>query len=249
MQTGIQISSLKPLLTTPEQVRQAFAQVRALGCQTVQLQWIDPRVPAADIAGALRENGISSVGVQDLYEAVQNDFQYYVNLNAATGGRWFCVSRVPETRRSPAGLDAFAGELREMAQALKSQGQKLCFHPVGRDYEPVEGIVPVDYLLNALPDLPLCLDLYHLSRSGYAMPDTLRRLAGRVCMVHFKDGRGDELVPAGQGDMDWTGVVPACLDAGVAYAFVEQERWPGDPYVCLKAALDWLNGQLGEAAP
>ena len=29
----------------------------------------------------------------------------------------------------------------------------------------------------------------------------------------------------------------ACLEAGVPYAFVEQERWDRDPYACLKEAM------------
>lgn len=38
MKSGIQVSSLKPLLLTEEQVSQAFQTMRALGCTTVQLQ-------------------------------------------------------------------------------------------------------------------------------------------------------------------------------------------------------------------
>ena len=39
MKNGIQVSSLKPLLQTPDQVREAFAKIKSLGCETVQLQW------------------------------------------------------------------------------------------------------------------------------------------------------------------------------------------------------------------
>ena len=38
--------------------------------------------------------------------------------------------------------------------------------------------------------------------------------------------------------------VDSCLDAGAAYGFVEQERWQGDPYVCLHQAMDWLDREL-----
>ena len=36
----------------------------------------------------------------------------------------------------------------------------------------------------------------------------------------------------------------AFKDAGVPYAFVEQERWDRDPYACLKEAMDWLDGEI-----
>jgi len=88
------------------------------------------------------------------------------------------------------------------------------------------------------------LDLYHLNRNCRDMPGFIRRYGKRICMVHFKDALGDTLVPAGQGDTDWTGVVEACLEAKVPYAFVEQERWDRDPYDCLQEAMDWLDQEL-----
>lgn len=244
MEKGIQVSSLKPLLLNENQVKEAFANMKAIGCDVVQLQWIDPSVPIPVIADAVRENGIKSVSVQDFYEVVLQDFEYYVNLNALTGGKWICVSRIPERLKSPDGLDAFICELRDMQEKLDAVGQKLCFHPVSADFTAVPGMDAVDYLFENMPELEICLDLYHLNRNCSDMPGYIRRYAGRVCMVHFKDGKGDALVPAGQGDTNWDGVVKACLETGVPYGFVEQERWDRDPYVCLKEAMDWLEGQM-----
>ena len=244
MEVGIQVSSLKPLLLTQAQTREAFSRMAALGCRVVQLQWVDPSVPAAVIAEALKENGMASVSVQDFYELVEQNLSYYTGLNAATGGTWLCVSRIPERHKSREGLDRFAEELREMQKLLTPLGQKLCLHPVTADYTAVPGMDAVGCLLEALPELDICLDLYHLNRNCADMPAFIRRYAGRICMVHFKDSTGDTLVPAGQGETRWEGVVVACLEAGVPYAFAEQERWDRDPYVCLKEAMDWIESQI-----
>lgn len=244
MQTGIQISSLKPLLLTPEQVSQAFSRVRALSCHVVQLQWIDPSVATEQIAAALASSGLRSVSVQDFYELVREQFDYYARLNLQTEGTWLCVSRIPQRLKTREGLDLFVQELRQMNDRLKPLGQKLCFHPVSADFTAVPGINAVEYLLEAMPELELCLDLYHLNRNCADMPGFIRTYARRICMVHFKDEYAGELVPAGQGDTVWTGVVAACLEAGVPYAFVEQERWNRDPYVCLQEALSWLNEEM-----
>lgn len=244
MKIGIQVSSLKPLLLTKAQVYEAFAQMKALGCDVVQTQWVDFSVPAVDIAAAARNNGISSVSVQDFYDVVLEKFDYYTGLNTATGGTWLCVSRIPERLKSPEGLDLYIGELRAMQGKLTPLGQKLCFHPVTGDYRAVPGLNAVEYLLDHMPELEICLDLYHLNRNCRDMPGFIRRYGSRICMVHFKDATGNVLVPAGQGDTNWTGVVQACLDAGVPYAFAEQEAWDRDPYACLKEAMDWLAQQI-----
>lgn len=247
MKPGIQVSSLKPLLMDEAQVRTAFANMKKLGCYVVQLQWIDASVPLTVIAEALQENGMVSVSVQDFYEVVQRDFEYYVNLNALTDGKWLCVSRIPDRLKSREGLDAYIAELREMQRRLNAYGQKLCFHPVTADFTAVPGMDAVGYLFDAMPEMDICLDLYHLNRNCADMPSYIRRYAGRVCMVHFKDAVGDTLVPAGQGDVNWDGVVEACLDAGVPYGFVEQEKWNRDPYDCLGEALAWLNTEIKKA--
>lgn len=244
MKTGIQVSSLKPLLLTTQQVETAFAKMRDLGCEMVQLQWIDPSVPLEAIARALEENHMKSVSVQDFYEVIRENFEYYVNLNVLTGGKWLCVSRIPDRLKSPEGLDAFVVELRNMQKNLDAYGQKLCFHPVSADFAAVPGMNAVDYLFAAMPELDICLDLFHLNRCCDDMPGYIRKYAGRVCMVHFKESKDGKLVPAGQGDIHWTGVVDACVETGVPYGFVEQETWDRDPYDCLKEALDWLDGQM-----
>lgn len=83
MENGIQVSSLKPLLTTVSQVREAFLKMKDLGCKTVQLQWIDPSVSAEAIAKILKETGIASISVQDFYDRIWENPDYYIRLNAA----------------------------------------------------------------------------------------------------------------------------------------------------------------------
>ena len=241
MEIGIQVSSLKPLLRTVEQVRETFSRLRALNCKTVQLQWIDPSVSAEAIADALKEAQIASVSVQDFYELVLENTDYYTGLNTATGSTWLCVSRIPERLKSPEGLDTFIAELRTMQSKLEPLGQKLCFHPVSGDFAAIPGTNAVAYLLEHMPELDICLDLYHLNRNCTDMPGFIRRYGKQICMVHFKDAAGETLVPAGQGDTNWNGVVEACMEACVPYAFVEQERWDRDPFICLKEAMDWLS--------
>lgn len=244
MKTGIQVSSLKPVLLNEEQVDVACAKMKALGSDVVQLQWIDKSVSTEFIAKSLEKYGIESVSVQDFYEAVAADFDYYVRLNDQTRGTWMCISRIPQRLKTPEGLDVFVQELRGMQKILDAHNQKLCLHPVSDDYRAVPGMNAVDYILESYPELELCIDLYHLNRCCDDMPAFIRKYAGRVCMVHFKESKDGVLCPAGQGDIDWTGVVEACLETNVPYAFVEQEKWDRDPYDCLGEALTWLRGRM-----
>ncbi len=246
MKTGIQVSSLKPVLTTEAEVKTAFEKMKSMGCQWVQLQWIDPSVSVEFIVQCLKETGIRSVSVQDFYEVIRQNKRYYIDLNGLTGGRWMCVSRIPDRLKSREGLDAYVGELRAFQQELDAYGQKLCFHAVAADFALIDELNPVEYLLDAMPEMAICVDLYHVNKVGLDMNEWLRRYAGRVCMVHFKDEADGQLVPAGQGATDWTDVAQTCVETGVEYGFVEQEKWTRDPFDCMQEAMEWLNGQLQE---
>lgn len=249
MKTGIQISSFKPLLTTPEEVATACEKLARMNCRWVQLQWINPDVDPDSIADAMKRNGIVSVGVQDFFTEINEKPGYYTSLNTATGGIWVCVSRIPDAWKTPKTLHNYTNALRSLARHLAPLGQKLCFHPVAADFAGEDGFSPAEALLEQMPELEICADLYHIRKSGRNISQWLKTYAGRVCMVHFKDsitgsdGR-ETLVPPGQGDSDWCGVAQTCREIGVAYAFAEQERWEGDPFLRLKEGFDWLNGQM-----
>lgn len=245
MISGIQVSSLRPLLKTPRQVSEAFSRFAQMGCKTLQLQWIDPAVPPEHIAQALQDAGLTSVSVQDFYTEVMSDLEYYTKLCTFTGSEWLCVSRVPESYKTASGIAAYARELDHLADMIAPMGLKLCFHPTSPDYESIDGRTFVDALMDAAQcPLYLCLDLYHIWKSGISMPGLLRQYSGKVCMVHFKDYLGGELVPAGQGEINWGPAIDACLETDVGYGFVEQETWSRDPFDCMDEALSWLKEQL-----
>ena len=246
MHPGIQISSFEPMMKTEKEMMQTFQHAASLGCKFVQLQWVDPAIPTDRIAEALKNTGLVSVSVQDFFDSVCADEEYYLRLNEQTNGKWLCVSRIPERMKSSDGLDCYIQELKRLSETARSRQQELCFHPVSTDYRKIHGKDPVDEILTQMPEIKLCLDLYHLDKAGYDIPTWIEDHADRIVMVHFKDEKNGLLVPAGQGTIRYDGAVRACLQANVSYGFVEQESWDRDPFVCIGEALEWLNGEISE---
>lgn len=261
-QVGIQVSSFRPILTTEREVRIAFDKIKAMGCHTVQLQWIDPSVPVSYIAEALHESRLNSVSVQEIYQTFLQNKEYYLDLCEKTSSQWLCISRIPAERKTPADFPRFITELRELLIELKSRNLKLCFHPVSADYEVIplsDGttLSPIDAMMEAIPEMELCLDLYHCLKVGLDVPCMLKRYAGRVCMVHFKEGQQrsemlsdgsmttkEVLVPVGSGDTIWAPILQACKETKVPYVFAEQESWEGDPFEALEKGFHYLVDNL-----
>jgi len=248
MKTGIQISSVKPILTTEEQVQDTLLRLARAGYRYAQLQWIDPSVSPRFVAQALRRAGLQSVSVQDFLTEVEKNKDYYLELCRESQSRWVCVSRIPAEYKTRDGLAAYAEKLQTLIDELKPLGMELCFHGVRDDLLPIDGIDALEYLIKKLPRLSLCLDLYHVHGSGLNLEAVIRKFAGRVCMVHFKDYRTENgeshLVPPGQGEIDWKDAIDACLETNVPYGFIEQEKWDSEPIALMKQGLDWLTKEL-----
>jgi sugar phosphate isomerase/epimerase len=76
----------------------------------------------------------------------------------------------------------------------------------------------------------------------------IRKVEGRMDVVHFKEmgvtkEREQIMVPVGQGNMNWPGIIAACNETGVKYAFVEQDKCAKDPFDCLRDSFNYLSGQ------
>ena len=100
------------------------------------------------------------------------------------------------------------------------------------------------------------LDTYWIQYGGKNPVKEIKKLAGRLPCVHFKDyaiARGPRdpsirFAPIGSGNLDWDEIIAACKESGVKYALIEQDNSFGaDPFECLKISYDFLISKGLEA--
>lgn len=243
---GAQVSSLKPYLQSEREMRTAFGRLAGMGYRDVQLQWIAPELEPEIIADALLEAGLSGVSTQDYYEVVRERLGYFLRLNDLCGSRYVCVSGIPSEYLSYEGCRRFGKELAEFSRRLEAEGKILSFHPRAQEFAVFGGRTAVEILMEeAAEPFSICLDLYHVQKAGLSMGEWVRKLEGRMDMVHFKDYVRREdgtvvLAPVGQGCIDWSDAVAACKEISVPWAFAEQESWEKDAFVCMEESREWL---------
>lgn len=245
---GIQLSSLKPYLQTPGQLEETFQELRDIGCHIVQVQWINPEIPPETVAEALRRAELVSVSTQDYYQAVMEHLTATLRLHELCGSRNICVSGIPAGELTEEGCLTFAETLSTFSARMESLGRVVSFHPRVQEFRRFGGKTAVDILMENTPrGLQLGLDLYHVVKAGEDPAEWLHRYRGRIEFVHFKDYRltsqgKEELVPVGQGEIDWTASIRACEETGVRWIFAEQERWEKDAFACMAESLEYLRG-------
>lgn len=249
MKIGVQISSVRQYLGDERNVKKSFSKVKKIGYNEIQIQWISPDVSSEYIKSVLDETQMNCIGTQDYYDEVAPKLDDIIKMNVLWGGQYICVSRIPDRYRSLDGCMSLASEINKLLERTENSGKTLAFHPIHSDFDKYDGKILFEVLLENCSDkLQIVLDVYHVMKAGYDPADWIKKLQGRIPLIHFKDmviRRDNEiLVPVGQGILNWDNIFSACIETGVKYCFAEQEQWQKDPFECLSESYDFIVNKI-----
>jgi len=127
-----------------------------------------------------------------------------------------------------------ADEFNRIGQVCKDQGIRFAYHNHGYTFEPLEGEMPQDYLMeNTDPDLVYYeMDIYWVVLPGQDPQAYLERYSNRFKLGHIKDRRKDAApgeenasTELGTGSIDFPPIIQTAKDNGMEYFFAEQERF------------------------
>jgi len=127
-----------------------------------------------------------------------------------------------------------ADQFNAWGQTAKSAGIRFAYHNHGYTFEPLEGQMPQDYLMDntdpALVDYQL--DIFWVVTPGADPIAYFNKYPGRFKLCHIKDrekgapaGEGDASCIVGQGSIDSAKVLAAAKANGMEYYIVEQEKY------------------------
>jgi sugar phosphate isomerase/epimerase len=175
----------------------------------------------------------------------------------AKGVRFAVIAYVGKPERDAPGFyEKFADQMNKAGETCRKHGIQLCYHHHSFEFDPAGGRRPFDTLVERFdPKLVhFEIDTFWLKIGGEDPAAMLRRLKGRVSLVHLKDiARGTAVeynegkVPreafkeVGNGELNWPDILKACEEAGVRHYIVEQDWWPGDPLESLKQSIAFLR--------
>jgi sugar phosphate isomerase/epimerase len=157
---------------------------------------------------------------------------------------------VEERRQNLEQVRQVAAILNRNGEICRDAGLRFAYHNHAFEFAPLDGITMFDILLAETdPELVAFeLDLYWLRYAGIDVAGMLRRLSGRVPLVHIKDmaaSQQREPAPVGEGIFEWPGVLAECASAGAEWYVVEQDN-PTDSLAEVERSLRNLERLLGD---
>lgn len=185
------------------------------------------------------------------------------------GTRFVRIGMMPFTAMvSKEACEAWAAEVEPAASRLAADGITLCYHNHHVDLAQFDGERMFDIVRRVAPSVKFEVDLHWVQRGGMAPLDMLEEYSGVCKLIHVKDFRvvavpqeavdkmmsGDvaggfqgflniaQFAEVGQGNMNWPELLPAAIDAGAEYFFIEQDDTYGrDPFDCIADSRAYLK--------
>lgn len=186
--------------------------------------------------------GLQAVSAHVGLDDVEGGLAQTVATAKTLGADWLVVPWIPKEAYADS-WDTFGRRLGRIAERVLSQGLRFAYHNHEFEFKEHEGRPGFQTLWDAAPEtVEVELDVYWAHRAGHDPSEWLRALAGRVPLVHMKDGRDGKFTPVGEGELEWEPIIAAARTAGVEWAIVELDECPSDPVDCVGASYLYLTG-------
>jgi len=247
-----QLYTVRDKLKDPSQLIGVLRQVRGIGYRAVEVAGLGPKT-IDRFADALKRSDLIACAAHVSLERLKGDLAMVTWECKSWGCKYVVVPAMPDGYRSAAGFKRFATEAGDLARKLNKSGLSLVYHNHAFELEHWDRRTGLETLLASTQDdmLQAELDTYWLQYGGANPAAWIRKLKGRVPIVHLKDmavDRGNPIMAEiGEGNLDWPDILNACKEAGTEWLVVEQDECRRDPMDSLAISYRNLSKLAGDA--
>jgi len=247
---GAQLYTLRNSCKTLEDFAETLKKVADIGYKAVQISGVCP-YEGAWLKEELDKNGLTAPLTHTPFKEITEQTEATLQKHRAFGCHRIGLGSAP----GGIGDETYDGFEEAIAPAVRyfaENGAKFYYHNHWQEFVRSEkdGKYFIDKLCErfASHELGIVLDTYWVQFSGGDPIAWLKKLDGRVDSIHFKDmvhkNKEHRMVPVGEGNLNWEGIIRTAYDVGTKYAFVEQDNCNGeDPFDCMKRSYEFLKAQ------
>lgn len=247
LRAAAQLYTVRDQMKTPQEIASGLECISRMGYKAVQISGIgrDEPIDPHDLKELLDANNLEACATHIGWDRLTNDLDAVI----AEHKLWECphvgIGGLPqEYRTSGDGYVRFASEASEVARKLAAADLGFIYHNHAFELRKFDGRTGLDILLSESdPEVfGFEIDTYWIQAGGGDPVQWIRKVSGRMKVVHFKDMGMSEAPEAimfevGEGNLNWPEIIKACRETGVEWAPVEQDRCQRDPFESLAISL------------
>ena len=245
-QIGTQMYSVRTLTQDKTGLLNTLKALKEMGYTLVQYSGAGKDIPPEAFAEYLQETGTVCGSTHISFEEMEQNLDKVI----ANHKLWNCaypgIGGLPGAyRNSKEGFLTFAKKADTIAERLAGEGMTFVYHNHAFEFVKYDGVPALQILMDNTKFMQFELDLFWVQAGGGSPLDWIKKVQGRMDVVHFKEMTGSltpvMMAPIGEGNMNWPDLMKACDEIGVKYAFVEQDNAVDtDPLACMKTSHDNL---------
>ncbi|GAB4110628.1 MAG: sugar phosphate isomerase/epimerase [Phycisphaeraceae bacterium] len=228
-----------------EDLDAGLAQVASIGYRHVELAGLYGH-SSQQFKDLLDKHGLTAISAHEPLHCLLNDLADVIVRAKLFGYDHVVCPYLDESERGNYGK--LVQDLEKVADTLAGSGLTLCYH--NHDFEwgtDSSGRRGIDVLFGS-DKLQSELDLYWVAKAGDEPLQWMKKLAGRLPLLHVKDMDDTPekgFAEVGTGVLDFDTLIGAAESCGVKYLIVEQDsNWKQSPMESARIGLENLSGML-----
>lgn len=245
MKLGAQFYSIRDNTTTPEDLKKAFAKIKDIGYEIVQMSAIceiDPYL----LKSYSDEYALPITCTHSPYDRIVNDTERLIEEHKIYGCPTIGLGYMPVEFHGE-NVHSFIEALKEPIKRIRAAGLNFAYHNHAFEFEKVGDKLIYDILIDELPELDFIIDTYWVKYAGYDVIEYIKKIgADRIKNVHLKDMKSEpkgDICPCGEGITEFAPIIALCDELGIVNALVEQDNAPdsGDSIADMKISYENLK--------
>ena len=244
MKIGAQTYTVRDCCRDIPSLEKTLGKIAALGYRSVQLSGVC-EYDSAWMDALLKTLGMSVDLTHFSYKKIISEPENVISFHDRMNCKYIGIGSCPY-RDEPGGFERMMRELAPLLPVYAAAGHRIMYHNHNFEFAKVGSQTLFDVLCKTTdPALfGITLDAYWAQAGGADTVDLIRRYPEHIRCVHLKDmvydsaDRAVRMAPVGEGNMNYTAILDACLEASVEFAFVEQDNcYDVDPLDSLALSL------------
>ena len=240
-----QLYTVRDFCKTPADIASTMKKVREIGYEAVQCSGMGEIGPK-ELRKIVDGEGITICATHTGFDLMRDETDKVIEDHKIIGCEYAAIGGSPaEYRQDGEGYKRFAKEASEVAKRMAAQGIKFGYHNHSHELERFGDRTGLAILYeDSDPKYFLGeIDTYWVQHGGGDVCWWMRKLAGRLPLLHLKDmkmkGREQRYAEVGEGNLNWEGILAAAKEVGVEWYIVEQDNcYERDPFDSLKISFD-----------
>jgi sugar phosphate isomerase/epimerase len=241
-----QLYTVRDFTQTAAGLAESLRKIRAIGYTAVQISGIGP-ISDADVKAMLDDAELTVCITHVRAAWPWQDFDAIIGQHRLWNCKHVALGSMPQRYRDAgeAGYRRFAQDASRVGEKLHAAGLTFSYHNHSFEFVRFGRRTGLDIIFGESdpPYLKAEIDTYWVQHGGADPAAWIRKVAGRMPVVHLKDmviqdGK-QVMAEVGEGNLNWPAILQACRDAGVEWYAVEQDECQRDPFESL--AISYRN--------